>query len=118
MSTEYEKATVKLMEYLEQTVTFAKGELPDVALQIVQYGATSAFIWFLFSAIIAGLLLLIFIREWLFNRYGDGFSTLFSFLGFLLFSTVAISQKMEMLKIETAPKLYVMEYMRDMVRTK
>lgn len=41
----YQDAVNKLMAYVDQTVNFAKGELPEVCKEILIYGAAQNYFW-------------------------------------------------------------------------
>jgi len=123
MTDSYEKALDKLVEYIDQTVTFAKGELPEIANQIAVYGAASASIWMTVLGIGAALAFLLFVLAVRASKENEdmdedmvGVAILMFFItGVLVVFTV--SQRMTLLKIEKAPKLYVLEQVRELARS-
>lgn len=108
----YQDAVSKLISYLDQTVDFARGQLPEVCKEILAYGAYSNTFWIWFSGVFAVLSLLIFILSIVKNDDCGG-CTVACFMLLLGMSTATGANIMEAKKIELAPKLYVMEYLRS-----
>jgi hypothetical protein len=112
MTDEYEKAVSKLITYLDQTVTFAKGELPDVAQQWLVYAAYSNQVWLIFFSVLTFLSVLAFLRG-VFDDYGDGSWAFFGALFSIVFGASSMANYLDLAKIEKAPKLYIMQAMRS-----
>jgi hypothetical protein len=118
MMDEYQGAIKKLTEYLDQTVVFAKGELPDVAQQMLVYGSTTAHVWFyLFLALtVISIIMFIGICCAMSGDSDAAGAAVFMFIFVCLLSCATVSHYMAIVKIEKAPKLYIMEQMREMLR--
>lgn len=115
----YQEAVNKLMGYIDQTVNFAKGELPEVCKEILAYGAAQSHFWCWFSGIFAVIAAVIFVLTFIAankdNEYGASIFMLIATFGL---STLCGCNMMEAKKIELAPKLYVLEFFKSALPTK
>lgn len=113
MTDSYEKALDKLVEYIDQTVTFAKGELPEVATQIAAYGAASSTIlmWVFIAA--SAVMFMVWLLS-IASSDGDTPAPYFAFALLIFCVAGSVAYRMTLLKIETAPKLYVLEQVREL----
>ena len=118
MTDEYQAAVHKLMDYLSNTVVFAQAQLPDVANQMLVYGAEMAHMWMIGWIIAASLCT----ATWL---AGEIFPLPDSDCGGVIFAFFLLSvglwvaagiQYSVILKIRDAPKLYIMEQLKPMLK--
>ncbi len=106
MSDEYQNAVKKLTDYIGDTVDFAKGQLPDVAKEILAYGAQVDHMWM----IIWGIMFFVGVLSIIIGSFQDSEGGVF--FGFVLFVASIVFMGCcyaDLLKIESAPKLYVMD---------
>ena len=113
MTDKYEGAVEKLITYIDNTVVFAKEQMPDVAVEILSYGLTVN----MYSAVVSGVLgvmfLIIFLCSWI-NDSGE--PTFFTGAVMLICIVICLTSVMGVKKIELAPKLYVLEQVRWLIR--
>lgn len=111
----YQTAVTKLLAYLDQTVSFAQGQLPDIANQILTYGAYDALLGMWICIIISILMIGVSILNSL--QYGDfsGISAFFALIISTGFFIGAMGNFSTYKKIELAPKVYVIEQVKDML---
>ena len=115
----YQTAVTKLLAYLDQTVTFAQGQLPEIATQILSYGAYDAVLGMWTFGIIAAILLLIsawmYISSWGNDWSDSGIGSLILLVIGIVLTVCAVQNFSVYKKIELAPKVYVVEQVRGML---
>jgi hypothetical protein len=111
----YQEAVNKLITYIDQTVDFAKGQLPDIAQEILTYGATMEQFWMWFFIVFAGISFVTMIATIIGSMDSDNPAPAMMFFAFLGLSIFAAHDYVVLIKIKEAPKLYVMEQMHDML---
>lgn len=113
--------TDKLIDYLISNIESAKGfvaeQAPDVARQILEYGFWDNLMYLTIGAVLFTLFFIIFVRIYLSKemsgeeKFGIGFFVLLA----IFFCSLAISFNVSsLIKIKTAPKLYVIEKMKEL----
>lgn len=116
MADEYQNAVKKLMDYLDQTAVFAKGELPDVANQMLVYGATMGQFWLTLWCVVAAVSVGLWLLYMAFADSEHIPGKIITGIMALIFVCVAGQCWADLVKIRTAPKLYIMEAMGDMLK--
>jgi len=111
---QYQEALKKLMDYMQDTVVFAKSQLPDIANQMLTYGAHMAHLWMIFWIIIAAVALLSFFVGLIAMDEGSGVCFI-SLLLIVAASIAACFQYGTQIKIKEAPKLYLMDELASRV---
>lgn len=114
-----EKIGQKLLEYLQSTEAFVKEQAPDFVRELLAYQLMTSTMWavfcgLVFAAGVAGFVYGVVKRS---DEYGPETgilipSAMFIILGFLF----CAGNTEKALKIHFAPKVYVMEYARDMMK--
>ncbi len=117
MTDQYENATKKLMDYLDQTVVFAQGQLPDVAQQMLAYGAISTKFWLITFSVIAAISFLIWFIYTLGGDEDHIPGKIITGLITVFFICIAGGFYLDLMKISTAPKLYIMQEIASQVRS-
>lgn len=118
MKDSYEAALDKLVQYIDQTVVFAQGQLPEVAEQIIAYGVASSVTSIWIFSIIAVLSMLLCLYGFANIDYdGVGFGV-FGFFGLMVSLAFIYFNYMTLIKIEKAPKLYVIQEIRSLTISK
>lgn len=102
-----------LTTYLQQSVEFGKAQAPDVLNQILVYEAARAHWWMWTGLIIIGVAVLSFVLEYLCDA--DGFFGGVGILCLLVGTVTAINFHLTIIQIESAPKMYLMEYLARMI---
>lgn len=97
----------------EKSVDFAMQQIPDVVHQLLLWNMTSAIIWCLVSVIIIIISLIITKKCW--ESTGGEICILTAFpIGIL--TAVFLYNLMKAVKIYIAPKLYLLEYVANLVK--
>jgi hypothetical protein len=109
MPNEYENAVKTLVDYVGQSVSFAKEQLPDVAKEILIYNATIDHYWLAAWLIMMVFGLVLFIVGLLTD--GEG-KQAFGGIVFVLCSVFAVCAYGDLVKIEQAPKLYILDELK------
>lgn len=113
MTDEYQKATQKLVEYVTQIVDFGKEQMPDVVTQLLAYDAKIA--WMLFFVCVIGALFTAFCLFLAVVSDAEGWQGVnFSILVVLILCS--IGNYATLVKIETAPKLYVLDELNGRIK--
>ena len=113
MSNTYDDAINKLITHIDDAVIFSKEHLPDVANQLLIYGATVHTYWAVGSGILALIFFIVFLSGYL---AGDGEAAFLSCAAFLVTFAICMGNVMNIKKIEVAPKVYVIEEVRGFVK--
>lgn len=113
----YQDAVHKLMDYMNDTVIFAKAQLPDVAQQMLIYGAEMAHIW-MWGWIIVAIACFLFWLTSLIAIDEAGGLAFTIFLAWIGAGACAVAQYSVQLEIRDAPKLYIMEQLANQVKSK
>ena len=114
---EYNKALELLIQNINEITDFSKEQLPDVARQVLEYGAWDAGYGITLSAIVAcisGIILMICILK-SYSSYDNVESVMFGIFAGLAFSLscIGIMANYSTLKqIEIAPKYYLIKKIR------
>lgn len=103
----------KLLEYLNSGVAFVQEQAPDVAKQILSYGAYETSLWMRIDFSIGmGLIVLAILLIWTgikAEMEGLAASALFPIAIAIGFLIAGVSNKLDLVKIERAPKVYLLE---------
>lgn len=114
MTDEYEKAVKKLVDYIGASVDFAKEQAPDVAREILVYGAYTNYLVVAFATIFAIIGFIVFMIGLACDEGGKQTVGGMLGLGGILFIGFACS---DLYKIEHAPKLYILDDLRTKIST-
>lgn len=115
----YQDAVTKLMNYLNDTVVFAKAQLPDVANQMLVYGAEMAHFWMIFWICVGaffGLLTVLTVIFGITNNDEMRGGGILGFITVVFFVFAALSYQTQ-IKIHDAPKLYIMDELAYKLKT-
>jgi hypothetical protein len=104
----YQDAVTKLMNYLNDTVVFAKSQLPDVAQQMLVYGAELTHFWMWFWIVGFALSFLMFLVSLLTMDEAGGVGVAM-FLIMLGLGVLAGIEYSTIIEIRDAPKLYILD---------
>lgn len=118
MKDSYEAALDKLVQYIDQTVVFAQGQLPEVAEQIIAYGVASSVTSIWIFSIIAVLSFLLFLYAIAVVDYEGGGLAILGLLALIASLACIYASYMTLIKIEKAPKLYVIQEIRSLTISK
>jgi hypothetical protein len=112
MTDEYQNAVKKLADYIGDTVNFAKEQMPDVAKEILAYNATIDHYWIAVFLVFTVFGLILSIVGLLTDGEGKQiFGCLLLIVG-VVFSVAAYT---DLVKIEQAPKLYILNELKNKV---
>lgn len=115
MTDEYQNAVKKLVDYIGDTVNFAKDQLPDVAKEILVYGAQMNHFWLIIWCTLAAIGFI----SWLIGIFTDEEGAMFiGFIAMVFSILFSANCYMHLVKIETAPKLYVLQELSGMIDDK
>lgn len=114
MTDEYQNAVKKLVDNIGDTVNFAKEQLPDVAKEILTYNATIDHYWLAVWLIVMVLGVILFIIGLLTDGEGKQVFGGFLFLGSIIISMMTYT---DLVKIEQAPKLYILDELKTKVES-
>jgi hypothetical protein len=112
----YQDAVHKLMDYMNDTVVFAKAQLPDVANQMLVYGAEMAHMWMIGWIIAAVIAFLMFLGFGLLGGDERGGVSFVFFLAWIGLSIAAGHAYSVQIEIRDAPKLYIMDQLAERVK--
>lgn len=112
MTDEYQNAVKKLVDYIGDTVAFAKDQLPDVAKEILVYNASVDHFWLVIWGVAAVISLLLIVVGILTDT--DGMAPIMSF-AFLVFIVLSGFCYMDLVKIQEAPKLYILDELKSRI---
>lgn len=114
----YQQAVEKLLTYMDQTVSFAKGQLPDIAQEVLSYGTTMAHFWMWFWIVFAvlGFIGLVAVSVPSDDDSGQGGAIAVMFFITFGLCVGAGFQYADLVKIEKEPKIYIIQQVRDSLR--
>lgn len=113
MTDEYQNAVKKLVEYVGDTVNFAKEQMPDVAREILVYNAAIDHYWLALFVITAVAGFFTFTIGLLTDGEGKQACGGIMVVTGILFS---VSTYCDLVKIETAPKLYILDELNSKLK--
>lgn len=108
----YQQAVTKLMTYIDNTAAFAQEQLPDVARQMLEYGAYTSSLWMFIALVVVALTLL----AMFFSAASGNEAWPMWFVSLGISLMFAGSNYSTIKKIELAPKLYIMDEMAAKIR--
>jgi hypothetical protein len=107
----YQDAVNKLMSYIDQTANFAKGQLPDIANELLVFGVTQhTLLAYLFGSITILAFLVFLLGIWI-AKDGEEGGLEVSVVFFLIFGVgcaITGAQILDLYQIKEAPKIYVL----------
>ncbi len=111
----YQAAVNKLMIYIDQTVNFAQGQLPDIANEMLTYNTSLDFLWLGIGALFVMLGAVMFILgKAACDCEGITFFGGLIFVIAVLFIGIDLT---DLMKIHQAPKLYIMDELASRIKT-
>lgn len=113
MTDKYDGAIEKLINYIDNTIVFAKEQMPEVAMEILNYGVVFNTYIAILCGIFVGIFLLMFLMSWM--KY-EGELTFFSGIALIIFTAFFLASILHLKKIELAPKLYVLQEIRSLTK--
>lgn len=114
MTDEYQKATKELMQYVTQAVEFTKNQMPEVVAQLLAYDAKVAAI--LLACCVIGWFVALMVLLFAYANDSEA-AQVFAWAAILLLPLAALGNFTTIVKIETAPKLYVLDELRQRIGT-
>jgi hypothetical protein len=113
----YQDAVHKLMDYMNDTVVFAKAQLPDVAQQMLIYGAEMSHMWMIGWIIAAAIAFLMFLGMAIIAGDEGGGPSCFFFIAWVGCSIAAGCSYSTVIEIRDAPKLYIMDELASKLKS-
>ena len=118
MDEQIKSIALQLLEQVKQGTDFIIGQLPDAANQIIVFKFWESTFWLCFCVFLSIVFLVLGILSWKAEDNISGAMGGWAFLGFILFIAAALTFFIgvacyipEMIKLKTAPKLYLIEYL-------
>ena len=118
MDEQIKSIALQLLEQVKQGTDFIIGQLPDVANQIIIFKFWESTFWLCFCVFLSIVFLVLGILSWKAEDKISSATGGWAFMGFVLFIAAALTFFIgvacyipEMIKLKTAPKLYLIEYL-------
>ena len=107
-----DKSLKELLEFITGAADFVKEQAPDVAVEIINYSYHLHWIWLVACTLVAIISFLAF----LFLCKNDDLAPAVSFVISALCTIGAVYNTTQLIKVEKAPKLYILDYVKRSAR--